>query len=73
MDAVAGPVEDYRAAAQGNKDLLKWLQLALLNEGVLLSPRGMGCLSLPMSDGDLDGFVASLERSLIAVGALDRG
>jgi glutamate-1-semialdehyde 2,1-aminomutase len=72
LHAVAGPVEDYRAAAQGNKDLLKWLQLALLNEGVLLSPRGMGCLSLPMSDGDLDGFVAALERSLSAVGALDR-
>jgi hypothetical protein len=32
----------------------------------------MGCLSLPMSDGDLDGFVAALERSLSAVGALDR-
>ena len=72
LHAAAGPVEDYRAAAQGNKELLKWLQLALLNEGVLISPRGMGCLSLPMSDGDLDDFVAVLERSLVAVGALDR-
>ena len=50
LHAAAGPVEDYCAAAQGNKDSVKWLQLALLNEGVLLSPRGMGCLSLPMSD-----------------------
>jgi glutamate-1-semialdehyde 2,1-aminomutase len=73
IHAVAGPVEDYRAAARGNKELLKWLQLALLNEGVLLSPRGMGCLSTPMGDGDLDGFLGALERSLIAVGALDRG
>jgi hypothetical protein len=38
---------------------------------VLLSPRGMGCLSTPMTDGDLAGFVAALERALIAVGALD--
>ncbi len=72
IHAVAGPVEDYRASAQGNKELLKWLQLALLNEGMLISPRGMGCLSLPMRQSDLDGFLAALERSLIAVGALDR-
>ena len=71
IHASAGPVEDYRSAAQGNKELLKWLQLALLNEGVLLSPRGMGCLSTPMTDDDLAGFVAALERALIAVGALD--
>ena len=72
IHAVAGPVTNYRAAAQGNRELLKWLQLALLNEGMLISPRGMGCLSLPMSQRDLDGFVAALERSLVAVGALDR-
>jgi glutamate-1-semialdehyde 2,1-aminomutase len=72
IHAVAGPVEDYRSAAQGNKELLKWLQLALLNEGVLLSPRGMGCLSTAMADEDLAGFLTALERSLIAIGALDR-
>ena len=33
--------------------MMKWLRLALLNEGVMLSPRGMGCLSLPMTDADL--------------------
>jgi glutamate-1-semialdehyde 2,1-aminomutase len=73
LHAVSGPVEDYRAASHGNKELLKWLQLALLNEGMLVSPRGMGCLSLPMSDADLAEFIAALERSLVAVGALDRG
>jgi len=72
IHAVAGPVEDYRSAAQGNKELLKWLQLALLNEGVLLSPRGMGCLSTATTDEDLTGFLTALERSLIAIGALDR-
>jgi glutamate-1-semialdehyde 2,1-aminomutase len=72
IHAVAGPVEDYRSSMQSNKELLKWLQLALLNEGVLLSPRGMGCLSIPMTDGDLAGFVGALERSLVAIGALDR-
>jgi glutamate-1-semialdehyde 2,1-aminomutase len=72
IHAVAGPVEDYRSSMQSNKELLKWLQLALLNEGVLLSPRGMGCLSIPMTDSDLAGFVGALERSLVAIGALDR-
>jgi glutamate-1-semialdehyde 2,1-aminomutase len=72
IHATSGPVEDYRSSSQGNKELLKWLQLALLNEGMLISPRGMGCLCTPMTQADLDGFVAALERSLIAVGALDR-
>ncbi len=70
IHALAGPIEDYRASALGNKELLKWLQLALLNESMLLSPRGMGCLSLPMTEADLDGFLGALERSLVAIGAL---
>jgi len=35
----------------------------------MLSPRGMGCLSLPMTDADLRSFTTALERALVAVGA----
>jgi glutamate-1-semialdehyde 2,1-aminomutase len=63
------PVTDYRSSARSNKEMMKWLRLALLNEGVMLSPRGMGCLSLPMTDADLRSFTAALERALSAVGA----
>jgi hypothetical protein len=35
----------------------------------MVSPRGMGCLSVPMTDADLGSFLAALEGALIAVGA----
>jgi glutamate-1-semialdehyde 2,1-aminomutase len=69
LHATDAPVTDYRSSARSNKEMMKWLRLALLNEGVMLSPRGMGCLSLPMTDADLRSFTAALERALVAVGA----
>ncbi len=69
LHATDAPVTDYRSSARSNKELMKWLRLALLNEGVMLSPRGMGCLSVPMTDADLRSFIAALERALAAVGA----
>jgi len=69
LHATDAPVTDYRSSARSNKEMMKWLRLALLNEGVMLSPRGMGCLSLPMTDADLRSFTAALERALSAVGA----
>jgi glutamate-1-semialdehyde 2,1-aminomutase len=69
LHATDAPVTDYRSSARSNKELMKWLRLALLNEGVMRSPRGMGCLSVPMTDADLRSFTAALERALAAVGA----
>jgi glutamate-1-semialdehyde 2,1-aminomutase len=69
LHATDAPVTDYRSSAGSNKEMVKWLRLALLNEGVMLSPRGMGCLSVPMTDADLRSFTAALERALSAVGA----
>jgi len=70
IHASAEPVTDYRAAARGDKEFLKLLHLALLNEGVLISPRGLACLSVPMTDSDLDALALALERALAATGAL---
>ena len=36
--------------------------LALLNEGYFLAPRGMGCISTPMTEADIDGLVQAVER-----------
>src|SRR6185312_4370610 len=52
LHATDAPVTDYRSSARSNKEMMKWLRLALLNEGVMLSPRGMGCLSLPLNDDE---------------------
>jgi glutamate-1-semialdehyde aminotransferase len=38
--------------------------LGLVNEGVLLSQRGMGACSLAMEDADVDRFVNALARVL---------
>jgi glutamate-1-semialdehyde 2,1-aminomutase len=69
LHATDSPVTDYRSSARSNKEMMKWLRLALLNEGIMLSPRGMGCLSLPMTDADLRSFTTALERALSTVGA----
>ena len=58
------PVVDYRSAVLADKELLGWLQLALLNRGFLVAPRGLGCLSVPMIEADLDRFLTALEEAL---------
>jgi len=71
LHANSRPLLDYRAAAQGDRARIAALQLALLNEGVMIAPRGMFCLSVPMTDADLDHFVAALGRALAAVGEIE--
>ena len=59
------PVVDYRSSARADLATMALLQMALLNEGVFLAPRGMACLSVPMTDADanllLDAVGAGLE------------
>lgn len=62
------PVRNYRAGQTNDRTFLHHLYLGLLNEGVLLSPRGMGALSTAMSASDVDaieaGFGAILPMAL---------
>jgi glutamate-1-semialdehyde 2,1-aminomutase len=44
------------------------LNLALLGHGILLTPRGMGCLSTPMTTAEIDAFVDAVRRSLEELG-----
>jgi hypothetical protein len=41
--------------------------LGLLTEGYWLAPRGMGCISTPMSETEVDGLVDATERVLDAL------
>ena len=65
------PVTDYRTSLCSDKGALRWLHLALLNEGILLAPRGLGCLSVPMTHGDLNRFVDGLDRALTKLNGHD--
>jgi glutamate-1-semialdehyde 2,1-aminomutase len=61
----AEPVTDYRAVARGDRRLTSLLALALMNRGVFLAPRGMGCTSSVMTGADVDAFLAALEGALV--------
>ncbi len=56
------PVSGYREAARASKQVMAEFFLGMLNEGYLIAPRGMVALSLAMTDKDLEGFVAAVER-----------
>jgi glutamate-1-semialdehyde 2,1-aminomutase len=55
------PVRDYRSAAVADAGRAHELFLGLLNEGVMLAPRGMGCLSTAHTPADLDRFIDALD------------
>ena len=42
--------------------------MGLVNEGVLLTQRGLGCCSLAMTDADVDRFVEAFGRVLEKAG-----
>lgn len=61
-----GPVVDYRSSRPGDPDRPLRTYLGLLNEGIVLSQRGMGAVSVPMTEADVDRFVEALGRVLDA-------
>jgi glutamate-1-semialdehyde 2,1-aminomutase len=67
LHCTAGPVTDVRSAT--GADAFADLFLAMRNRGVFLAPRGMGNLSTPMGDAEVDAFLEALDASLAATGA----
>jgi glutamate-1-semialdehyde 2,1-aminomutase len=55
------PVVDYRGVASGNKKRTRDFFLGLVNHGVLMAPRGMGALSTPMDEPDIQQFIDAVE------------
>jgi glutamate-1-semialdehyde 2,1-aminomutase len=55
---------DYRSSRPKDPGQPIRVFMGLLNEGILLSQRGLGACSLPMADDDIDRFVNALARVL---------
>ena len=62
----ANPIVDYRTSVAGALPAgqLARLHRALLDEGIIVSSTGLGALSTPMGEPEVDRFVASLTRAL---------
>ncbi len=62
------PVTDYAAASAGDKALQNELYVAMLTHGVAFTGRGMGCLSTPMGEAEIDAFVDAARHGLRDLG-----
>lgn len=58
------PITDYRSAKTGNPDLAFLLFLGMMNRGVQLASRGMGCLSTPMGQAEVDRLAEACDATL---------
>ena len=58
------PVVDYRGVAASDKKRMRDFFLALVNHGVLMAPRGMGALSTPMDEGDIEQFIDAVDATV---------
>ena len=55
---------DYRSTRPRDAEMPLRLFMGMLNEGILMTQRGLGACSLAMSDEDVDRFVNALARVL---------
>jgi glutamate-1-semialdehyde 2,1-aminomutase len=60
----SGPLTDYRSSRPKDPEAPARVFLGLLNEGILLTQRGLGACSLAMTDEDIDRFINALARVL---------
>lgn len=56
---------DYRAVQRGDIKSRNRLFFALLNRGIFLASRGLGCISTPMTEAHLEHFNAALNEALV--------
>jgi glutamate-1-semialdehyde 2,1-aminomutase len=57
-------LSDYRSSRPADPSAPLAVFMGLLNQGIMLTQRGMGACSLAMSDADVDHFVIALGRVL---------
>jgi glutamate-1-semialdehyde 2,1-aminomutase len=55
---------DYRSARPKDGEAAERVFLGMINEGILMTQRGLGACSLAMSDEDVDRFVNAMARVL---------
>jgi glutamate-1-semialdehyde 2,1-aminomutase len=63
----AVPVDSYRAFRAADTAVFSRVRVELLNRGVLIMPRGTGCLSTAITDDDTTQFLDALGESLRVV------
>lgn len=63
------PIVDHRShyASQAEGDQLSYLQIELLKRGFLISAKGYGFISTPMTDADIDDFVSAADEVVAAL------
>ena len=64
IHSTSQPVKSYRDTMRANADLRHRLFLGLFNEGVLMDPRGVGCISAAIGEAEIDQFVGALRTVL---------
>lgn len=62
------PVTDQASVQAGDRRLQHDLYVAALDHGIAFTGRGMGCLSTPMSEREIDAFVDATHDSLADLG-----
>ena len=61
------PVKSYRDTMGADADLRHRIFLGLFKEGVLIDPRGVGCLSTATGEAEIEQFVDALGAVLRAL------
>lgn len=67
MHLTSRPVRSYRDTMGANADLRHRVFLGLFKEGVLLDPRGVGCLSMAIGETEIERFDGALRTVLGAL------
>ena len=58
------PVTTWRDVASADKDLIQQVFWGLMNQGILLAPSLLGCVSAPMGEAEVDTFVQAFRKAL---------
>jgi hypothetical protein len=62
---VGRPLRNYRDTVEPGADERSYrLFMALLDTGIMVNDNGLGCLSTPMGEAELNRIEASLEQGL---------
>ncbi len=65
---VGRPLHNYRDTVESGADVRSSrLFMALLDAGIMVNDNGLGCLSTPMREAELDRIEAALERAVTAL------
>jgi glutamate-1-semialdehyde 2,1-aminomutase len=67
-------ITNYRGAATSNPILLDNFYLSMLNEGILMEKRGLGCISTPMGNKEIQGYMSALASTFdLMQNLMDKG